>query len=449
MNLLLQQQLRARLLAFASVRGRLALGATRIAGLLVVGAVAACVFGLAMAAHAEGPAPAATAAAEPERLEDGWNLPPPPLPAEALEGTALERTVRIRRADGQPVQESWLKSQVQSLELDVGGTAVPLERSGSEFKLRWTVPAAGEIKVRLRAKVGSETREGPVRVLKSLPNVRVKASERIDFAAVAGGCALDEHCKPIDFKGSQALRPGQKLAISRPSAQPGGAVGWPELLVHVRAGVGQPLQPIVRGAAPIQVEHSADKPLELCYAAPRCLPVPASAAEAVLVQPIGRGLIEADRAAAVVLLAAVSATPWWLCYLPFLLGAVGLLLAIFIAVGIFKPKQFPKAAMLFVGAQESQLVRDGGRPLYSAPGGRRGFYRSAAVTFDASGMTVRRGAGGALVLHAHGNEIRVEPRTDLEVKERSRWRPVPQEDKLLQRGAVYRVGKSFYFRIDW
>lgn len=400
----------------------------------------------AVSADAPKPAPGAV---EPERLEEGWNLPAPPLPAEALEGTALERSIRIRRSDGMPVQEAWLKAQNLTLEIEVDGKVVPLERSGSEFKLRWTVPAPGELKVRLRARVGAALREGPIKVVKSLANVRIKATDKLDFTAVTGGCALDEHCKPLDFTGSQALRPGQKLAVSRPAAQPGGGAGWPELLVHVRAGAGQPLTPVVRGAPPILVEYLADKPLEVCYAAPRCAPIPATTAEAVVLQPIGRGLIEADRAATVMMLAAVTPTAWWLCYLPFLLGAAGLALAIFILVGIFKPKQFPKAAMLFVGAQESQLVRDGGRPLYSAPGGRRGFYRSAAVTFDASGMTVRRGAGGALVLHAHGSEIRVEPRTDLEVKERSRWRVVPAEEKMLQRGAVHRVGKSFYFRIDW
>lgn len=394
-------------------------------------------------------AKAASGPVEPERLEEGWNLPMPPLPAEALEGTALERSIRIRRSDGMPVQEAWLKTQNLTLELEVDGKIVPLERSGSEFKLRWTVPGPGDLKMRLRARIGSTLREGPLKTVKSLANVRLKATEKVDYAAVIGGCALDEHCKPLDFAGSQALRPGQKLAVSRPTAQPGGVPGWPELIVHVRAGVGQPLTPVVRGAPPIQVEYVAERPLEICYAAPRCVPIPASTAEAVLFQPIGRGLVEADRAAAVMMLAAVTATPWWLCYLPHLLGAVGLMLALFIAIGIFKPKQFPKAAMLFIGAQESQLVRDGGRPLYSAPGGRRGFYRSAAVTFDASGMTVRRGAGGALVLHANGSEIRVEPRTDLEVKERSRWRIVPPEEKMLQRGAVHRVGKSFYFRIDW
>ncbi len=409
-------------------------------------AAQATVAGPVLAADAAKPA---AGPVEPTALEEGWNLPLPPLPAEALEGTALERSIRIRRSDGMPVQEAWLKSQNLTLEIEVDGKTVPLERSGSEFKLRWTVPAPGELKVRLKARVGAAVREGPVKVVKSLANVRLKATDKLDFTAVIGGCALDEHCKPLDFAGSQALRPGQKLAVSRPAVQPGGGAGWPELLVHVRAGAGQPLTPVVRGAAPIQVEYLADKPLEVCYAAPRCVPVPASTAEAVLVQPIGRGLVEADRAAAVMMLAAVTATPWWLCYLPFLLGAAGLMQTIFVLVGIFKPKQFPKAAMLFVGAQESQLVRDGGRPLYSAPGGRRGFYRSAAVTFDASGMTVRRGAGGALVLHANGNEIRVEPRTDLEVKERSRWRVVPADEKNLQRGAVHRVGKSFYFRIDW
>ena len=400
-------------------------------------------------AHAADGAKPAAAALEPERLEEGWNLPQPPLPAEALEGTAVERSIRIRRSDGLPVQEAWLKAQNLTLELEVDGKSVPLERSGSEFKLRWTVPSAGDLKVRLRARIGATVREGPLKAIKSLANVRLKAGDKVDFTAVSGGCALDEHCKPLNFTGSQALRPGQKLAVSRPAVQPGGVAGWPELLVHVRAGAGQPLTPVVRGAHPIQVEFLADKPLEICYAAPRCVPVPATTAEAVLIQPIGRGLVEADRAAAIVMLAAVTATPWWICYLPYLLGGAGLLLALFIAVGIFKPKQFPKAAMLFVGAQESQLVRDGGRPLYSAPGGRRGFYRSAAVTFDASGMTVRRGAGGALVLHAHGGEIRVEPRTDLEVNERRRWRVVPADEKMLQRGAVHRVGKSFYFRIDW
>ncbi|MBI5608025.1 MAG: hypothetical protein HY902_04030 [Deltaproteobacteria bacterium] len=399
-------------------------------------------------ASALAPLTAAPAWAAGEALQDGWNLPPPPLPAEVLEGTNLARTLKIRRSDGQPVSDAWLKGQLESLELEVDGKTTPLTREGGDFKLQWTAPASGTLHARLQAKVGGALQQGPVITITVLPNVRLKAGAGIDFAQVLSGCALDEHCKPVDLSGSQQLRGGQKLALSRPATQPGGLKGWPELRVHVRQGTGSPLYPLEHGAPAIAIAWAADKPLELCYAAPRCQPVPADTQEAVVLAPVGKGLVEADRAATVVLKAAVTANPMWFCYWPYLAGAIGLALFIVILVGFLKPHAFPKSAVLFVGAQESHLARDGGRPLYSVPGGRRGFYRSASCTFDGSGMTVRRGSGGVLVLHAHGNDIRIEARTDLEVKERSRWRAVPADEKILQRGAIHRVGKSFYFRID-
>ncbi|MBM4346344.1 MAG: hypothetical protein FJ100_23460 [Deltaproteobacteria bacterium] len=406
------------------------------------------ILGWAGLAMAQSP-PAAPRPIEPGHLEEGWNLPSPPLPPEVLEGTTLQRTVRIRRSDGQPPTEAWLNSQLQGLELDTDGRAAPCEKSGAEFRCAWTAPAAGKVQVNLRARTATGVRDGPVLAVTVYANVRLKvAADKVDFGAVAGGCGLQQHCKPVDFAGSQHLRGGQKLAVSRPTAQPDGSPGWPELLVHVRAGPGTPLIPVAHGGPAVVVDYVADKPVELCYAAPRCGPVPARPAAAVLLQPIGKGLVEADRAARVVLLAAVAPTPLWQCYLPWILAVAAAVVAVFVVVGIIKPDRFPNSAMLFVGAQEAQLARDGGRPLYSAPGGRRGFYRSATCTFDGSGMTVRKGAGGAVVLHADGRDIRIEQRTQVEVKERQRWRVLPPEEKVLQRGVVHRVGKAFHFRVD-
>lgn len=386
---------------------------------------------------------------EPETLEEGWNLPAPPLPPEVLEGATFSRTIRIRRSDGQPASEAWLKSQLQSLELDTDGRVTPCEKAATEFRCSWTAPTAGKTDVRLRAKTATGARQGPLMTVTVHANVRLKVSaDKLDYGAIAGGCGLAQHCKAIDFAGSQQLRGGQKLAVSRPANQPDGSPGWPELLVHVRAGPGSPLIAVAHGAPAVLVEYTADKPLEVCYAAPRCSPVPAKPTAALLLQPVGKGLVEADRAAKVMLLAAVTPNPIWQCYLPWLLAVVGAIVTLIVVIGIVKPHKFPNSAMLFVGAQEAQLARDGGRPLYSAPGGRRGFYRSATCTFDGSGMTVRRGAGGAVVLHAQGRDIRIEQRTQVEVKERQRWRVLPPEEKILQRGVVHRVGKAFHFRVD-
>ncbi len=412
-------------------------------------ALAACAVVLTAALAAADSPPVGARSIEPEHLEEGWNLPAPPLPAEVLEGTAFQRTVRIRRSDGQLASEAWLKAQLQALEVVADGRATPCEKSGAEFRCSWTAPTAGKVQVTLRARTATGVREGPPLAVTVHANVRLKVSaDMVDYGAVTGGCGLQQHCKPIDFTGSQQLRGGQKLAVSRPTAQPDGNPGWPELLVHVRAGPGSPLVPIAHGAPAVLVDYAADKPLEVCFAAPRCAPVPAKPATALLLQPIGKGLVEADRAAKVVLLAAVTGNPLWQCYLPWILAIAGVVLALFIAVGVLKPHKFPPSAMLFVGAQEAQLARDGGRPLYSAPGGRRGFYRSATCTFDGSGMTVRKGAGGAVVLHAEGRDIRIEQRTQVEVKERQRWRVLPPEEKILQRGVVHRVGKAFHFRVD-
>jgi hypothetical protein len=384
----------------------------------------------------------------PERIEAGWNLPAPPLPAEVRAGSTITRTLVIRRGDGQPVAESWLTAEIQTLDLLVDGSPIPMVRKGSSFELTWTVPDKPQVSVQLEARTKDGKKQGPVVSLLVLADVRVVAPKTLTFGPMVAGCALDLHCKPLELTGSKALDKGTPLKLTRPA--PTAGAGWPELLVHVRVGKGAPLQQMPRGAE-VGWLHDPTQVVEVCYAPPQCKPVPAATTEALVLAPVGKQLAEPARLATLTLAAAVAPSPWWQCYWWVLALVAGAIVLFFILYGVLSPHQFPQGVALYVGAQESQLLRDGGRPLYSVPGGRRGFYRSATCSFDGSGATVRSSRGGALVLAAGPRKsIRLQSRgAVLEIKVRGVWRPLdPQVEPELQRGVVHRVNKQFFFRVD-
>lgn len=406
--------------------------------------IAFCLLGVAPLAWAQ---PAGDVLS-PERIESGWNLPSPPLPAEVRAGATLTRQILIRRGDGKPVDDAWLSAEIQTLDLLVDGVPLPLVKKPGGFELTWTVPDKPSVSVQLEARTKDGKKQGPAVSLMVLPDVRVVAPKTLTYGPMVAGCALDLHCKPLELKDSKRLTKGTPLRLTRPVPDKG--PGWPELLVHVRVGKGAPLQQMPRGAE-IGWLHDPEVAVEVCYAPPQCKPVPAETAETLVLAPVGKQLTESTRAAVLTLAAAVAPSPWWQCYWWVLALVAGAIVLFFLLYGIFSPHQFPQGVALYVGAQEAQLLRDGGRPLYSVPGGRRGFYRSATCTFDATGSTVRPGRGGALVLAAGPRKsIRLQSRgAVLEIKVRGVWRPLdPQTEPELQRGVVHRVNKAFFFRVD-
>ncbi|MBM4397917.1 MAG: hypothetical protein FJ087_19805 [Deltaproteobacteria bacterium] len=402
-------------------------------------AVALCIANPASAESPPAPPP-----------EVGWNPGPAPLPSAVLENTEVRRSIEVRRTDGGEASEAWLRSQRLDAALLVGDEVVPVRLNGPRFEIVWQVPAGpAEKPVRMRLKwkdaSGEHERVGPSRTIRILPDVKIRLPAVTDVGAVHSGCPRESACVALDLSGSRGLITGTPLELSRLET-----TGWPDLVLTVRHG-DSGVRDLARGA-PILISYEVDRPIEVCAAPPRCGPVPSPAEEKVRVAPRVAGAEGTERAAETTVAASVTPNPWIECNLWWLLVIAAALLAGFISHGIVSPKSFPSSATLYVSNKERTLARDPGRPLYSVPHGRRGFYRSATCCFEGSGITVRRSSPHVLEIHAQGGtRLRLVPRGCLvERKERMAWKPVDLKagDEWVEGGVVHRVGGAFFFRID-
>ena len=403
-----------------------------------------------------------------------WDKPELP-PQLACMSTGQSTTITLTPVDkvsGRALSEGEIKAEGLKMEFVVDGDKRRMSRSGNTFSVEWS-PDKPVADLRLEAHL--ITREGRVEgtPLKAevVPNVALRTSPQIDFGNVASGCEPEEHCRELELLGrGDELPEGFELVFERSSGQ---ERGWGELELRLRQG--EQVEEIERGDE-VTLKWSPDTPIELCYAPPRCESVPDPAEEELRVSPKSACLAKLDRAALkaceeagggdcklrrrgarVVASAEVEATSWISCNLWWILLLIAIILAIIIAYGLLSPHDFPRAAVLQVANEERALRRDPGRPLYSVPHGRRGFYRSATCCFTPEGVTVKKGKSHALMLKAaEGGAIVLLPKgCVLERKER-KWVMLDTtgantealHETRANPNEIYRVnGGDFYFRI--
>lgn len=255
----------------------------------------------------------------------------------------------------------------------------------------------------------------------------------LDFGSWRGDGTPIEQCRPLVITGSNADRvPLQLVAGALP---PG-------------AGLRIQGQEFAQGdvaALPI-----GGGPVSLCLRSLRCC----DAFDGGDVQLIVRGVDPHYHrgAAQVAVVAQVSAAGFYRCWRLLIWGLGGLLAAVLVAIGVFRPARFEADQRIKVAGTERTLTRASAMMLREQPGGRRGFYRHGTVGLDAQGTPLGPRSRAWLRLTAQGGgEISVACSAPLESKDRRtrKWEPVNTETgpAILRRRVEYRVGDLF-FRIE-
>ncbi len=401
-----------------------------------------------------------------------WDPPelPPELACQIVGQTSTVSLIPVDKVSGKPLTEAEIKEEGLSMTLLIDGKPRPMKRKDNTFTATWKPREAGRVALQARLVTRAGDIDGPKLDAEVAPDLDLPEAAELDFGVVEADCAPQAHCEPLaEALGESGLSSGVDLDISRPAKG-----GWAALKMSVRQGERvEPLEP----GQPVSFKWSSKRPIELCYAPPRCASPPDAGAEQVLIEPVsaclkalgerrreaceaagGKGCAQIGRlGVSVEARAEVQTTPWLECNLWWILILLGLMLAAFIIYGIVSPHDFPKAAMLQVANQERALRRDPGRPLYSVPHGRKGFYRSATCCFSPEGITVKRSKSHVLMLKAGpGYAILLLPRgSSVERRERkwSRVDPTGSDKDALNETRVavnelYRInGGEFYFQI--
>ena len=145
-----------------------------------------------------------------------------------------------------------------------------------------------------------------------------------------------------------------------------------------------------------------------------------------------------------------QANPWFYCYRHWVYGTLGLLLLLVIVYGFVRPKRFHPQAALRIATKQTELKRASLRPLRTCVGGRHGFYRSAVVSINDGGITVRANQPHVVQLRpGDGSRIDLLVRGQLERFERGGFKPVRSEHGglTLEANCCYRVNGSVYFEV--
>ena len=124
------------------------------------------------------------------------------------------------------------------------------------------------------------------------------------------------------------------------------------------------------------------------------------------------------------------------------------MLLLLIVLGFIRPYQFGIDDSIKIATKKDGLQRAVARRLRDLPGGRAGFYRSAATGLREDGSATDRLRTAQLSLHAYKGEIllrchgslqRMNPQTrKLDPVE------VPSDGYALSRNTVYQVGTLFF-----
>ena len=376
-----------------------------------------------------------------------------------VEGRTKVYTIHIVDAQtGAPVPEDRVGSATYEFTWD--GQTHAATRVGNTFEFRFDPGAPRTFTAGARIVDGASRLEGPPFEVVVVRDTHVRAPAQVDFGDVHSGCAAEASCKPLDLSASQGLFDGVQVVLRR--SAPTGTAGWPELKVTVKT---QGRTTRLERDGELVLPYTGD-PIEICYAPPGCKAPPPDASEGLVVAPRHACFDELDREspsnspreAVVLLRASVSENTWFECYRWWLYAFLALVAIAIVLYGMFSPHVFPTSATLRIGNTERALQRTPGRPLYSVPGGRRGFYRSATCTLDPEGITVQpskahvlqllSGAGGRILLKPKGTSVeRLERRTWVRVDREGGDDVVAEND--VSSGTVYRVGGSFYFVVDY
>lgn len=137
---------------------------------------------------------------------------------------------------------------------------------------------------------------------------------------------------------------------------------------------------------------------------------------------------------------------WW-----WLVAAIGGgLFVIFLGYGFVRPFRFAIDDQVQLASKREQLSRAVGRRLRELPGGRPGWYRSAAVGLLENGQATTKVDQAVVQLHARKGEVIIRSRGGLErvSPQTKKLEPVPEaatkDGHNASKNTVYAAGNLFF-----
>jgi len=134
---------------------------------------------------------------------------------------------------------------------------------------------------------------------------------------------------------------------------------------------------------------------------------------------------------------------WWLLAL-----GGGALLFVFVAMGIVRPYRFTVDDAVKIAVEQKALARAVARRLRELPGGRAGFYRSAATGLRDDGSATAKLRAATVVLAARGGEVVIRSRGGLRRfhPQTRKFEEVPREKggHVAAKNAIYSAGSLFF-----
>lgn len=270
--------------------------------------------------------------------------------------------------------------------------------------------------------------------------IELKLTGPLDLGTVPAGTASNQRCATLDLSASRGVR-YQQLRLSAP--RPTGCDSYP-VVFHADAGVGFPLH----GDGGVTVEVGEARAITICLAEiPRCA-AEAPAPVTLTVQAVNPDF--PDQRAELAIQWRVSGRSLWACWWWLIAATGGALTVLVVGYGFVRPWRFAVDDQVQLAAKREQLARAVGRRLRDLPGGRPGWYRSAAVgLLDAGQATAKLGTAlvelharrGEIVLRSRGGLQRVSPQS-------KKLEPVPEaatkDGHVASKNVVYAAGNLFF-----
>lgn len=258
----------------------------------------------------------------------------------------------------------------------------------------------------------------------------------LDFGVLTAGTARLDNCQTLDFSASIGIEE-QPLRLQAQVASPCRST------LYIVDGSGH----FFGLAQPRSVTISLDRTVRICLAVPRCAgDSPAKAQLTVQAQSADFPSAQA----AVQVRWQVTARSFLSCHLWWIALVGGVLLLAFIAYGFLRPSHFSADDSVKIATKQPALQRAVARRLRDLPGGRAGFYRSAATGLREDGSATGRkrqallrlaAVHGDIVLYSRGPVQRYNPQT-----RKLDNIPIGKHGYSVTKNAVYCAG-ALYFQV--
>lgn len=364
-------------------------------------------------------------------------------------GKPCRIVARFRLPTGGTAQkeaEAWLRTPGLSLLAKRNGDPVTVLQptnlpSGERaYAGSFTPKHAIQTEIEVVARAGGQEVSDRVRINIRDPIVLTLPAE-LDLGRIPVGSSWRINCKPLDFSGSRGVE--EQEFLMHLELPPG---------CKSTLGISDAFGRFLPLGADKDTERKLvlglDRSVRICLEPPRCAgeKLPPAILRVTATSPD----FPAEQAT-VRITWHVPGRGFLLCNLWWLASIGGALVLLLIVLGFIRPYNFGADDSVKIATKKEGLQRAVARRLRDLPGGRAGFYRSAATGLREDGSATDRLRTAQLSLHAYRGEILLRSPSGL-----SRLNPqtrkldpveIPKEGYALSRNVVYQVG-ALYFQIS-